>query len=420
MVRDEWDKGSVIAQRTDRAQIVIHVVGVTADGTAFGGPGDRAFRLRDSKVETVDGRIVLLRYRIRVPDFRHRIETGGDVPQFPQIPVPEIHVRRVIVQIEILGGVEAEAVHTLFQIETRDVQQFRTDGVTSEIEFRHVRGEVALHHLLRVRDPVPGAPARLVVRITPGVEVVERISGVPVPVRGLKTGKPGVLRTGMVDGQIQDELDPAFMAGGDQGFQISHRPECGINGIVVGYVIFVIGGGEEYRRQPDPFHAEAETGIGIAVVQVIQTVQDPAQITDAVSVRVGERADKNLIEHPVVVGYVRGGNQTAPGQTEFAVWRLFRGNVFLRGDFRRRLTPAASCAHSQQDCDKDKTKNLFRRDHLREDSIGSSGRLSRKALSSAIFAAFRFHRKKHKRLTLAEAFCPFRLSEYGQTKNGSI
>ena len=67
----------------------------------------------------------------------------------------------------------------------------------------------------------------------------------------------------------------------------------------------MIGRGKEDGGQPDAFHAEAPSGGGISVVEIIHAIDDAPEIADAVAVGIGEGAHKDLIEHPMIVLHVQ-------------------------------------------------------------------------------------------------------------------
>ena len=105
----------------------------------------------------------------------------------------------------------------------------------------------------------------------------------------------------MIQGKIQDQLDIPGMAQGDELLQILQVPEGRVDLIVIRDIIFMVGGRQENRRQPDAFNPQAVTGTGVPVIQVIHPVDDSAEVARSVSVGVGEGADKDLIKHAAVV-----------------------------------------------------------------------------------------------------------------------
>ena len=80
-----------------------------------------------------------------------------------------------------------------------------------------------------------------------------------------------------------------------------------VNGIVIHGVILVVRGGQENGIQPNTLNAQALAGIGIAVIEIVKSVDQSTQIADAIPVGVGKRAHKNLIKHPVIglIGHCR-------------------------------------------------------------------------------------------------------------------
>ena len=69
----------------------------------------------------------------------------------------------------------------------------------------------------------------------------------------------------------------------------SMRPELGRNGAEVRHVVAPVGvGGHGDRREPDAVDAEP--------CEVVQMLDDPRDVADAVSVAVGERTRIDLVE----------------------------------------------------------------------------------------------------------------------------
>ena len=104
----------------------------------------------------------------------------------------------------------------------------------------------------------------------------------------------------MIDGQIEYNVNAPLVADGNELLQILLRTERGIDLIIIGHVVFMIGRGFEYGREPQSLHAERSAGGGVAVVEIVHAVDYSADIARAVSVGIGEGTDEYLIEYPVM------------------------------------------------------------------------------------------------------------------------
>ncbi len=135
---------------------------------------------------------------------------------------------------------------------------------------------------LRARGPGRGAG--------PGVA-----PPVPVPLGVVPAGagleEPGVFVGGVVHHQVHDQPHAAGVQRLDQFIYVGERPEQRVDVLVVADVIAVVVHRRPVdRRQPDHVHAQA--------LQVVQVGQHAAQVTDAISVGVGEAARVHLVDDP--------------------------------------------------------------------------------------------------------------------------
>jgi hypothetical protein len=137
----------------------------------------------------------------------------------------------------------------------------------------------------------------------------------PVPVtlgvvaRGPGLLEPRVRRAGVVDHEVHDQLHPALVQPGDQLVELLERPEQGVHVLVVADVVTVVGHRRPVdRAQPDDVDAQP--------LEVVEVVDDAAQVTDAVAVAVREAAGVDLVHHgrlpPVTCGHGRqsGGSSS--------------------------------------------------------------------------------------------------------------
>ncbi len=189
----------------------------------------------------------------------------------------------------MLHGVHAEAVHA--------------DLVQPVIGyFEHVLGHsgvvvVQVGHTAPEQTEIitlfPLVPAIALVFILP--DVVIAIWGVRVAVR---IYEPGMLAGGMVENQVNDDADVAFVRFFEQGLEIVHCAVFGVDGVIIEHVISVIGRRWVDGHQPDGGDAER--------FEIVQLLDNAVEIADTVIVRVVERADEYLVEDggppPVGIG----------------------------------------------------------------------------------------------------------------------
>ena len=102
--------------------------------------------------------------------------------------------------------------------------------------------------------------------------------------------KPSVFIRRMIDDQIHDDLDSAFVCGRQQRVKVRHRTKFVHNILIVADVVSVVViGGLIHRREPD--HVDPQ------IFQIVQPADDSLQVADAVAVAVHKAARINLINH---------------------------------------------------------------------------------------------------------------------------
>ena len=99
--------------------------------------------------------------------------------------------------------------------------------------------------------------------------------------------EPGVVGAGVVHHQIQYHPDAPLPAGCQQGLHVLHGAVVRIDGAVVRYIVLVVRGAGMHRHQPDAIHAQ--------LLQIVQSLHNPTQVADAVSVGIPEGVDEDLI-----------------------------------------------------------------------------------------------------------------------------
>ncbi|MNW55829.1 hypothetical protein D3C74_335160 [compost metagenome] len=101
----------------------------------------------------------------------------------------------------------------------------------------------------------------------------------------------------MVDDQIHDDLDPAFMRLVQKLAEIVQCTIVRVNLPIVGHIIAVVTWRRVNRHQPNPADTQIGVGIWVSVVQVVELAGQAFEISDAVAVRIGEGTDEDFIEY---------------------------------------------------------------------------------------------------------------------------
>ena len=132
--------------------------------------------------------------------------------------------------------------------------------------------------------------AQLVVVIAPHIAVA--LGGTR---RGLaRRLKPGMLVRGVVDHQLDHHLHVATVSGIEKGTEIVQRPVGWVHVAIVGDVVAVI----PQRRWKEGQQPEARDA---QVLQVVELLQETAEVAYPVVVAVEERLDRQLIDDGVLV-----------------------------------------------------------------------------------------------------------------------
>ena len=196
-----------------------------------------------------------------------------------------------------VDDVHSEAVDALVAPEAHQVVDLGAQFGVFPVEVRLLDAEqvqVILAGRL-VELPYRAAEERLPVR--GHVPVHRRLPEVVVALVGLRIlagfHEPGVLVRGVVDHQVEHDLQPALVRLCQQFVEVGHRAELGHDGAVIRDVVavVVVGRGED-GREPDHVHAQPR--------QIIEPRDHAAQIAHAVAVRVLEAARVNLVDHRIL------------------------------------------------------------------------------------------------------------------------
>src|SRR4029079_11601320 len=121
---------------------------------------------------------------------------------------------------------------------------------------------------------------------------------IPVAVRAGRVAprllEPAMGRGGVVHHQVEHDPDAPAMRLGDEAIEVGEGPEDRVDRVVIGDVVADIEAGRRVdRREPDRIDAERLLG---PVLEVVELADQAGQVTDAVAVRVCERARIDLVD----------------------------------------------------------------------------------------------------------------------------
>jgi hypothetical protein len=144
----------------------------------------------------------------------------------------------------------------------------------------------------------------------------------------------------VVDHKVDNDADTAFMAGIEHILKILQGAVIRIYVLVIGHIITMIGRGRENRHQPDTTDPQVGGGVGVTIVEVIEHLDDPTEVADAIAVTVLEGAHEDLIENYIV----------PPSLCRFRLWCLFRRDLLGRcGSWLGLLGFRPACRQQQAD-----------------------------------------------------------------------
>ena len=208
--------------------------------------------------------------------------------------------------------VQAEPVDAQVEPEPHHVDHRVADGRVLEVQIRLVREEAVPEVLLadRVEGPVgrlgvdeddPGIGVAAVV-VGPHVEVAVR--AVRIPSRFLE---PLVRIGGVVQHQVGDHPDPAGVRLVEQRDEVLHGAELRQHVPVVGDVVAAVTQRRVVERW-QPQAIDAQPG------QIVELLDQPAEISGAIAVGVVERPHQYFVEHRALVPARFGRHRPGPGE----------------------------------------------------------------------------------------------------------
>jgi hypothetical protein len=220
--------------------------------------------------------------------------------------------------------VEPEPVDAARQPASHDVELRLLDAGGAPVELGLLDEERVEVELLAVRVPLPPRPAEerepVVGRKRAAVAVVARGIAPQVPVgvrpaaRLARGAEPGVLVARVVQHEVEDHPQATPVRLVDQPVEIGLAAEHRIDrGVVADVVADVQARGKVDRGEPD--RIDAETGRA----EIVEVVDDAAEVTDAVAVAVGEAPRVDLVHHAALPP-VRAEARRSHGRGGMRAW----------------------------------------------------------------------------------------------------
>ena len=212
-------------------------------------------------------------------------------------------------QVFVVGAVTLDQVRNRIQAQAVDAQvepvahdaEYRLHHLrVVEVQVRLVRIEAVPEVLLGHRVPGPVGflgiekddprALVLVVGVGPDVEIARRRA----LLRLAGALEPGVLVGRVIDDQLGDHPQPTLVRFGDEAPRVGHAAVVGVDVLVFGNVIAVVATRRGIERQePD--------GVDPQVSDVVELVDQPGEVADAVVVGVEEGLQVDLVDHGVLV-----------------------------------------------------------------------------------------------------------------------
>ncbi|MNG94704.1 hypothetical protein D3C79_537200 [compost metagenome] len=212
----------------------------------------------------------------------------------------EVLVVGAIALDQVGDGVQAQAIDTQVEPEAHHPDHRLEHLRVVEVEVGLVRVEAVPEVL--AGDRVPGPVGLLGVEEDDARAVVLLVvirPHVEVPCLAAALGmagalEPGMLVAGVVDDQLGDYPQAAFVRLGDEAAGIGQVAVVGVHGLVFGDVVAVVAAWRGIERQ-QPQGVDAQLG------DVVELADQAGEIADAVVVRVEERLDVQLVDDGVLV-----------------------------------------------------------------------------------------------------------------------
>ena len=209
------------------------------------------------------------------------VPVGGEVAEGQQL-------------FDVDDGVDAEAAQPLVQPPVDHLVDLPAQRGIFPVQIRLLAVEgVEVDLILVARQQIPAGAAEIAApvagQLLPRMPVPD-VEELPVGAVGVGAGptEPLVLVGAVVHHQIHHDGDAPLLALGDELVHVRHGAEPGVDAVIVGDIIALIGqGGAVDGGEPHDLHPQ--------LLQVVQLGDDAPQIADAVAVGVAEALGVDLI-----------------------------------------------------------------------------------------------------------------------------
>jgi hypothetical protein len=224
-----------------------------------------------------------------------RVDVGPQRAQ-ERVGLGQVLAGGAVALVQVGDGVEPDPVDAAAEPEVERGEHRRVHRRLVEVEIGLVGVEAV--PVVRLRHRIPGPVAGLeVLEDDPGVGVAVGAVAPHVARPGGAAGRraprglePRVVDRGVVDDQLGDHLEVAAVGLGQQALEVGQRAVVGVDRGVVGDVVAAVAHRRWIERQ-QPQRGDAE------ILQVVEPVDQPGQVADAVAVAVAEAAQVQLVDH---------------------------------------------------------------------------------------------------------------------------
>ena len=224
-----------------------------------------------------------------------RVDVGPQRAQ-ERVGLGQVLAGGAVALVEVGDGVEPDPVDAAAEPEVERGEHRRVHRRLVEVEVGLVGVEAV--PVVRLRHRIPGPVAGLeVLEDDPGIGVAVGAVAPHVARPGGAAGRgaprrlePRVIDRGVVDDQLGDHLEIAAVGLGQQPLEVGQRAVVGVDRGVVGDVVAAVAHRRRIERQ-QPQRGDPE------ILEVVEPVDQPGQVADAVAVAVAEAAQVQLVDH---------------------------------------------------------------------------------------------------------------------------
>ena len=198
---------------------------------------------------------------------------------------------------QVIDHVQAKAAHAPVRPPADHVVQLPAQLGVLPVQIRLGWRELQEIVLTKLRNIGPGGAAEtrphIVGRLVRGAGAPDIVVIIGALRAGFCREEPGMPVGGMVEHQVHEDADASLIRLPEQTVHVLQGPEDRIDiPIVRDIVAIVVLGGTEDRGEPDGVHAQC--------LEIVQLLDDPGQVADAVAIAVPEAAGIDLIDDPAL------------------------------------------------------------------------------------------------------------------------